>query len=57
MDVGSLDASAVSALLQKSLLQAGAPPAQDNDGDSDQGAPDVKSAKAPGVGTVVDTMA
>ena len=57
MDIGSVGASAVSALLQKSLLQAVPPAADDNDGDSDRGAPDAKSAKAPGVGTVVDMMA
>jgi hypothetical protein len=30
------------------------PTGQDNDGDSDHGAPDVKSATAAGVGTAVD---
>jgi hypothetical protein len=57
MDAGSVGSTAVSALLPKALLQAAAPAALDNDGDTDHGAPDVKSAKAPGVGTVVDHMA
>ena len=56
MDVGSVGSSAVSALLSKAP-QAAAPVAQDNDGDNDHGAPDVKSATAPGVGTVVDQKA
>jgi hypothetical protein len=57
MNVGSVGSSAVSALLPKALPQAAAPAVQDNDGDSDHGAPDVKSATSPGVGTVVDQKA
>ena len=57
MDAGSVGSSAVSALLPKAPPQAAAPAAQDNDGDNDHGAPDVKSATAPGVGTVVDRKA
>ena len=57
MDVGSVGSSTVSALLSKALPQAASPAAQDNDGDSDHGAPDLKSATAPGVGTVVDQKA
>jgi hypothetical protein len=57
MNVGSVGSSAVSALLPKALPQAAAPAVQDNDGDSDHGAPDGKSATSPGVGTVVDQKA
>lgn len=57
MDAGSVGSSVVSALLSKAPPQAVAPAALDNDGDHDHGAPDVKSATAPGVGTVVDQKA
>ena len=56
MDVGSVSSSAISSILPKTP-QAVAPAGQDNDGDNDHGAPDVKSATAAGVGTVVDQTA
>ena len=57
MDIGSVGSSAASALLSKAHSPTAAPVAQDNDSDNDHGAPDVKSATAPGVGSVVDQKA
>ena len=56
MDVGSVSSAAVSSALLKTP-QAVAPTGQDNDGDNDHGAPDVKSTTAAGVGNVVDQAA
>jgi|GEM_PF-5218453 len=50
--------SAISSVIPTPLTQAAtaAPPvaATDNDGDHDNGAPDVKASNPPGVGTKVD---
>ena len=56
MDVGSVSTAAASLVLPKTP-QAVAPTGQDNDGDNDHGAPDVKSATDAGVGTAVDQTA
>ena len=56
MDIGSVSAAATLSVLPKTS-QAAVPTGQDNDGDNDHGAPDVKSAVAAGVGTAIDQTA
>ena len=56
MDIGSLSAQAASFVLPQNLT-ASSSAGKDNDGDNDNGAAEVKSTTAPGVGTAVDITA
>ena len=53
MNVSAVSTNAVSQAFAVSARQA-PPPAKDNDGDNDQGAPETKAATPPGVGENLD---